>query len=62
MTLKDIIDLRKAKYKERSHWINTSTDFWKGYATGWEAAYQDLEEILKQNGFDMDVAVLKRNK
>lgn len=26
---------------------------------GWYWAYQDIKEILEQNGFDMDVVVIK---
>ena len=60
MTLKDIIDVKRNKYIEIHQRINTSTDFWQGYAAGLEAAYQDLEEILKQKGFDMNIVVFKK--
>lgn len=60
-TLKDIIALRKRKYvvdeKNPSY-----TDFWQGYFEGWKRAYQDIEEILEQNDFNLDVPVIGETK
>jgi hypothetical protein len=56
MTLKEIIFSRGNKYMPC-----TCSEFQKGYETGWKWAYQDLYEILKQNGFDMDIEVIKEN-
>jgi hypothetical protein len=52
MTLLELIELRQNKYKSSS-----CSDFQKGYEAGWIWAYQDLKEILSQNGFDMNVEV-----
>lgn len=57
MTLKELIKLRMNKfdeYKQASCSIG-----WKEYMCGWESAYQVLEEILEQNGFDTDIVVIK---
>jgi hypothetical protein len=52
MTLLEIIELRQNKYK-----TCYCSEFQEGYETGWFWAYQDLKEILEQNGFDMNVVV-----
>ena len=52
MTLKELINLRKEK--ESGIFLD---QFWKGYSKGWEDAYRDIEEILEQNGFDMNTTV-----
>ena len=57
MTLSEIIELRQNKYKPCS-----CSEFQKGYETGWYWAYQDLKEILEQNGFDMNVTVIKKDR
>lgn len=55
MTLKEIIEVRKNKYTSCF-----CSDFQKGYETGWKWAYEDLQEILEQNGFDMNIEVHKK--
>lgn len=57
MTLAELISLRKFKYPKSQQAV-----FWQGYRLGWEAAYQDLEEILEQNGFDTSVLVMKEGE
>lgn len=57
MTLKEIIESRGNKYTPCS-----ASDFQKGYETGWKWAYQDLKEILEQNGFDMNIEVMKTSR
>ena len=57
MTLLEIMELRQNKYKPCS-----CSDFQKGYETGWYWAYQDLKEILEQNGFDLNVVVIDDNE
>ena len=56
MTLLEIINSRGNKYTPCS-----CSEFQKGYETGWHWAYQDLKEILEQNGFDMNVVVIKES-
>lgn len=56
MTLKEIIESRGNKYTPCS-----CSEFQKGYETGWRWAYQDLKEILEQNGFDMDIEVIQES-
>lgn len=58
MTLGEIIEKRGRKYDEQIQ-FNTSSDYWKGYMSGWKWAYQDLKEILEQNGFSMDIQVIE---
>ena len=55
MTLKEIIESRQKK-----HTITNGTDFYSGYKKGWYWAYQDIKEIFEQNGFDMNVVVIKK--
>lgn len=57
MTLRDIIRLRQEKTKKLNQGV--SEPWWGGYHTGWSLAYRDLREILEQNGFDLDVVVIK---
>lgn len=52
LSLKDIINIRKNKYKGKGEFYHN--DFWKGYICGWFWAYNDLEEILKQHNFDLN--------
>lgn len=52
MTLKELINLRKEK--ESGIFLD---QFWKGYSKGWEDAYRDIEEVLEQHGFDMNIDV-----
>ena len=56
MTLLELIELRKNKFTPCS-----ASDFQQGYMTGWQWAYEDLKEILEQNGFDMSVVVIKKD-
>ena len=58
MTLREIIETRKNKYEPFASDCSCS-DTHKGYMAGWKWAYQDLKEILEQNGFNMDVEVIK---
>lgn len=51
MTLKEIIDLRQNRYAPIGS---------QEYKSGWYWAYQDLKEILEQNGFDMNVVVINK--
>ena len=54
MTLIEIINRRQNRFrKERC------SEWWEGYKSGWYWAYEDLKEILEQNGFDMDIVVIK---
>jgi virulence-associated protein VapD len=57
MTLKELIKVRKNKFDEQKQ--ASCADLHKGYMCGWENAYQDLEEILTQNGFDTNIIVIK---
>lgn len=52
-TLADIIEVRKNKYDD-----STGADYYKGYATGWHWAYQDMKEILEQHGVDLDKEII----
>ena len=54
MTLKELIALRKKK--DSGIFLD---QFWKGYSKGWEDAYRDIEEILEQHGFDMNIIVME---
>ncbi len=53
MTLKEIIESRGNKYTPCS-----CSEYQKGYETGWRWSYQDLKEILEQNGFDINIEVI----
>lgn len=57
MTLAEIIEKRGHKYDEHIGRTSTS-DWYAGYMLGWKWAYQDLAEILEQNGFDMNIEVM----
>lgn len=57
MTLRDIIRLRQEKAEKLNQGV--SELWWDGYHAGWVWAYRDLQEILEQNGFDLDVVVIK---
>ena len=57
MTLKELIDRRKRK--DRGIFLD---QFWKGYSKGWEDAYRDIEEILEQHGFDMNIVIGENNE
>ena len=57
LSLKDVINIRKNKYKGKSF----HNDFWKGYICGWFWAYRDLEEILEQHKFNLNATVIKDN-
>lgn len=57
LTLGQVIELRQNKYKNEAD--RTPSEFFKGYYSGWYWAYQDLKEILQQNGFDIDNIVLQ---
>ena len=57
MTLKELIRIRGNKFVNKVH--ATCSDFWKGYQSGWECAYEDIEEILTQNKVDTDIVVMK---
>lgn len=59
LTLKDIIDRRGNKYDDDILNQVSMSEFWSGYQVGWKMAYQDLREILDQNGFDKDQVVIK---
>lgn len=54
MTLLEIIELRQKKFKREP-----CSEWYEGYKTGWYWAYEDLKDILEQNNFDMNVAVIK---
>jgi hypothetical protein len=55
-TLKDIIVLRGRKYADDAK--NPSySEFLQGCFEGWKNAYRDIEEILEQNNFNLDVPV-----
>lgn len=56
MTLKELIKVRKNKFDEQKQ--AACADSWKGYMSGWYWAYQDLEEIFEQNGFDTSIVVI----
>lgn len=60
MTLKCIIKNRKNKYAHKSQ--RAGNEFVKGYMAGWYWAYRDLEEILEQNKFDLNIAIIKSEK
>ena len=62
MTLKEIIDSRGGKYDDDILHQVSMTDFWGGYQVGWKMAYQDIREILDQNGFDKNIIVIKEEK
>ncbi len=57
MTLKELIDIRKKKDS-----CMAMDKFWKGYSKGWEDAYRDIEEILEQNGFDLNIVATKEKE
>jgi hypothetical protein len=55
-TLKDIIVLRGRKYADDAK--NPSySEFLQGCFEGWKNAYRDIEEILEQNNFNLDVPI-----
>lgn len=56
-TLNEIINLRQHKY-DKDIKNNTYTMFYQVYMNGWYYAYQDLKEILEQNGFNTNVIVM----
>ena len=58
MKLAQLINIRGNKFAEDVKY--SCTDFHKGYMEGWRWAYKDLKEILEQNGFDMNVVVIKK--
>lgn len=56
MTLAELIEKRGHKFDKE---IGVScSDYWNGYKSGWCWAYQDIKEILEQNGFNMDIEVI----
>ena len=57
MTLSEIIEKRGHKYDEQLGRTSAS-DYYVGYMSGWKWAYQDIKEILEQNGFPMDIEVV----
>ena len=57
-TLNEIINLRQHKHDEDRK-NDSFMMFYQGYMEGWYSAYRDLKEILEQNGFDMNVTVIK---
>lgn len=58
LTLKYVIEERQHKYDEDSKCA--CSEWYKGYMCGWYWAYQDLLDILKQNGFDVKQIVINR--
>lgn len=58
MTLAELIKSRKGNSAIKF----VCSELWQGYQIGWEHAYRDLEEILKQNGFDLSVLVMKEGE
>jgi hypothetical protein len=58
MTLKDIIDSRGSRFDRDIQERVPMAEFWQGYQHGWKMAYQDLREILDQNGFDKNIIVI----
>ena len=59
LTLKEVIEKRQHKYDKD---LKCSCNEWyKGYMCGWYSAYQDLSEILEQNGFDMNQIVIDKH-
>ena len=59
-TLNEIINLRQHKY-DNDRKNDSFTMFYRGYMEGWYYAYQDLKEILEQNGFNLDIFVMNNN-
>lgn len=57
MTLGELIEKRGHKYDEQIGRTSVA-DWYAGYMLGWRWAYQDLKEILEQNGFDMNCIVI----
>lgn len=56
MTLKEVIEKRQHKHDDK---MNCScSEEYKGYMRGWYWAYQDILEILNQQGFDVDQIVI----
>lgn len=58
MTLSEIIESRQHKFKSCPCSYSCSK-FQNGYETGWYWAYQDLKEILEQNGFNTNIIITK---
>ena len=50
MTLTELIELRKNTYSPEEDKYHSANDFYVGYSTGWQAAYDDILMILKDNG------------
>ena len=58
LTLKEVIEKRQHKYDKD---LKCSCNEWyKGHMCGWYSAYQDLSEILEQNGFDVNQIVIDK--
>lgn len=57
MTLKELIEKRGHKYDDDVRNKVSASDFYSGYIRGWSQAYRDLQEILEQNGFNLNIEV-----
>lgn len=57
MTLAELIEKRGHRYDDKIGKMSAS-DYYTGYMSGWKWAYQDLQEILEHNGFDMSQIVI----
>ena len=54
MTLIELIENRKNTYNPEEDREHNANDFYVGYSTGWQGAYDDLLRILKSNDADAD--------
>ena len=54
MTIAELIELRYHQQDEEA-----KDSFYKGYAKGWQDAYDDMKAILEHYGFDMEQEVKK---
>ena len=57
MTLAELIVARAVKFESQD--CITQDAFNRSWCLGWRAAYEDLRDILEQNGFDLDQVVVE---
>lgn len=59
MTLEELIQQRGVNRPTyHGQGLGQESDWAKGYWSGWEAAYNDLKEILIQNNFNLSITVV----